>query len=163
MINPIRLISLLAVLAVIGAASMAGSMSLFPNIPIQGSFGIALMLISTIATVLVYKRGQKARTDEKLREEISEEAIFNMQYIGKGLLFCAAIIVIPQAALWWCLPDGLNDPRRGGITLIVLFAYIFNELPTQGMSIIIRKSSLKYELPILCLSTIGYLYGFIEK
>jgi hypothetical protein len=70
--------------------------------------------------------------------------------------------IIPAifGATWWLDPKG--SWLRGAIWIVLLWGWIFNKLPTQGLACLNNQFNMRFVLPLAILSSIGFAIGFLR-
>jgi hypothetical protein len=81
------------------------------------------------------------------------------------LYFLISFIGVMLVAFWWLLPihiqTQLHFPLVAGGWLVLIYASVFNHLPTQGR-LLLRQNRFRYiHAPALFIATTGFFLGFV--
>jgi|GEM_PF-4690433 hypothetical protein len=87
---------------------------------------------------------------------ISTIAKYGLYTLFEVSFFIVAIF----GATWWLDPKG--SWLRGAISVVLMWGWIFNKLPTQGFACLNNRFNMRFVLPLTILSSIGFATGFFR-
>lgn len=70
------------------------------------------------------------------------------------------VLLALSACLWWYGEPGKEIGIIGGaLSVVMLWAYTFNKLPTLGLNCIKHPRAIFFQLPVTLIATIGFSIG----
>ena len=141
----------LTVTILIAAVSVYWFLSAAPDIE-TASF-VGLILLSLFLTLFFVYRSKKKPL--QYQKDVTQIA-----WMSERVFAIVQMVSILFIAFWWVLPKEKDIFYFATILLFMSYAFVFNEFPVKGLSIIRTRVFRKKHLPALILASSGYLYGF---
>ena len=88
---------------------------------------------------------------------VSTVAKFGL-YTILGVLFLLFAIL---GGTWWWL-DPQHSWMHGALYIVLLWGWMFNRLPTQGLACLKNEFNMRFIFPLAILSSIGFAIGFFR-
>ena len=150
-----RLILILILGSSIVMAFVAGLEIYFYEADVKNSSILIGALLSLLVSLYMLKSYKNVEELENKNKIILNKYLY-------PTFFCAFYIVIITKTCFWWLSSEANS-FSGGWWLLIFYAFVFNELPTKGLTVVKSSSFKKRDLPLLVLTSSGYLLGFYLK